>query len=87
MLLKTEKSFLFVENKLSLLKIAYLNTFLKAISIIFNFFCCQRSGDVIQAQKEKADNLVPFLFHSSLLLVKKSQPLHEPQAENVPDYT
>lgn len=34
-------------------------------------------------QKEKADILVPFHFHSLLLLVKDSRPLHEPQAENV----
>lgn len=34
-------------------------------------------------QKEKADILVPFHFHSLLLLVKVSQPLHKLQAEKM----
>lgn len=35
-------------------------------------------------KKEKADILVPSHFHGLLLLIKDSQPLHKPQAENVP---
>lgn len=34
-------------------------------------------------QKEKGDVLVPFHFHSLLLLASASRPLHKPQAGNV----
>lgn len=41
------------------------------------------NSSVVQVQKEKGDILVPFHFHSLLLLADDSRPLHKPQAGNV----
>lgn len=51
---------------------------------MFDFIAVRGTVMSSKWKKEKADILVPSHFHGLLLLIKDSQPLHKPQAENVP---